>query len=191
MTLAARGRVERPAAPDEAVEVAQVRLGVEFRRIERSCRSPTGPTPSASGADQFLRFDSGVRRGLLRVEDVVALSEVLPDFVAELDSGVGPARADAHRFYFRHGLRIASHHFQRAEREVQRVQQPPSAGSCLRAAGGAGVTLASPLWTWPRPSETNGYPPDFPLRLKGALSSCSSSTSASRAGRCRANRNWD
>ena len=28
-----------------------------------------------------------------------------------LDSGVGPDRADAHRFYFRHGLIIASHHF--------------------------------------------------------------------------------
>ena len=31
-----------------------------------------------------------------------------------LDSGVGPDRADAHRFYFRHGLRIASYHFARA-----------------------------------------------------------------------------
>jgi GNAT superfamily N-acetyltransferase len=30
-----------------------------------------------------------------------------------LDSGVGEDRADAHRFYFRHGLRIASYHFQR------------------------------------------------------------------------------
>ena len=30
-----------------------------------------------------------------------------------LDSGVGPERADAHRFYFRHGLRIASYHFAR------------------------------------------------------------------------------
>ena len=30
-----------------------------------------------------------------------------------LDSGVGPDRADAHRFYFRHGLRIASYHFTR------------------------------------------------------------------------------
>jgi GNAT superfamily N-acetyltransferase len=28
-----------------------------------------------------------------------------------LDSGVGPDRRDAHRFYFRHGLRIASYHF--------------------------------------------------------------------------------
>jgi len=28
-----------------------------------------------------------------------------------LDSGVGPERADAHRFYFRHRLRIASYHF--------------------------------------------------------------------------------
>ncbi len=31
-----------------------------------------------------------------------------------LDSGVGPDRADAHRFYFRHGMRIASYHFGRA-----------------------------------------------------------------------------
>jgi GNAT superfamily N-acetyltransferase len=30
-----------------------------------------------------------------------------------LDSGVGPERADAHRFYFRHGMRIASYHFAR------------------------------------------------------------------------------
>lgn len=28
-----------------------------------------------------------------------------------LDSGVGPERADAHRFYFRHGLIISAHHF--------------------------------------------------------------------------------
>ena len=28
-----------------------------------------------------------------------------------LDSGLGPDRADAHRFYFRHGLTIVSHHF--------------------------------------------------------------------------------
>jgi GNAT superfamily N-acetyltransferase len=30
-----------------------------------------------------------------------------------LDSGVGEDRQDAHRFYFRHGLRIGAHHFQR------------------------------------------------------------------------------
>lgn len=30
-----------------------------------------------------------------------------------LDSGVGAERADAHRFYFRHRLRIASYHFAR------------------------------------------------------------------------------
>jgi GNAT superfamily N-acetyltransferase len=30
-----------------------------------------------------------------------------------LDSGVGEDREDAHRFYFRHGLRIASFHFTR------------------------------------------------------------------------------
>src|SRR3712207_819413 len=33
-----------------------------------------------------------------------------------LDSGVGPERADAHRFYFRHGLTITSFHFARANR---------------------------------------------------------------------------
>jgi GNAT superfamily N-acetyltransferase len=31
-----------------------------------------------------------------------------------LDSGVGPDRAAAHRFYFRYGLTIVSHHFARA-----------------------------------------------------------------------------
>ena len=30
-----------------------------------------------------------------------------------LDSGVGPERADAHRFYFRHGMRITAYHFVR------------------------------------------------------------------------------
>jgi GNAT superfamily N-acetyltransferase len=30
-----------------------------------------------------------------------------------LDSGVGPDRADAHRFYFRHRMRINSYHFAR------------------------------------------------------------------------------
>jgi GNAT superfamily N-acetyltransferase len=30
-----------------------------------------------------------------------------------LDSGVGPDRADAHRFYFRHAMRISSYHFAR------------------------------------------------------------------------------
>ena len=30
-----------------------------------------------------------------------------------LDSGLGENRQDAHRFYFRHGLRIAAYHFQR------------------------------------------------------------------------------
>jgi GNAT superfamily N-acetyltransferase len=30
-----------------------------------------------------------------------------------LDSGVGPEREDAHRFYFRHRLRIAAYHFVR------------------------------------------------------------------------------
>ena len=33
-----------------------------------------------------------------------------------LDSGVGPERADAHRFYFRHGLRIVSYHFAKGVR---------------------------------------------------------------------------
>ncbi|HEX2087105.1 MAG TPA: GNAT family N-acetyltransferase [Solirubrobacteraceae bacterium] len=35
-----------------------------------------------------------------------------------LDSGVGPERADAHRFYFRHGLRITSYHFARGARRA-------------------------------------------------------------------------
>jgi GNAT superfamily N-acetyltransferase len=30
-----------------------------------------------------------------------------------LDSGVGADREDAHRFYFNHGMRIASYHFAR------------------------------------------------------------------------------
>ena len=34
-----------------------------------------------------------------------------------LDSGFGPARADAHRLYFNAGLQIVSHHFARVLRE--------------------------------------------------------------------------
>jgi hypothetical protein len=34
-----------------------------------------------------------------------------------LDSGVGPEREAAHRLYFRHGMRIASHHFSRDLRD--------------------------------------------------------------------------
>lgn len=34
--------------------------------------------------------------------------------VLHLDSGVQAERAAAHRFYFRHGMRIASYHFSRA-----------------------------------------------------------------------------
>ncbi len=41
-----------------------------------------------------------------------------------LDSGVGPERADAHRFYFRHGMRITSYHFAAAV--------PPAAGGAAR-----------------------------------------------------------
>ncbi len=33
-----------------------------------------------------------------------------------LDSGVGPTRKDAHRFYFRHGMEITSFHFVRMVR---------------------------------------------------------------------------
>jgi GNAT superfamily N-acetyltransferase len=32
----------------------------------------------------------------------------------QLDSGLGPEREDAHRFYFRHGMRITSFHFGKA-----------------------------------------------------------------------------
>ena len=32
-----------------------------------------------------------------------------------LDSGVGPEREDAHRFYFRHRMRITSYHFTRVQ----------------------------------------------------------------------------
>jgi GNAT superfamily N-acetyltransferase len=35
-----------------------------------------------------------------------------------LDSGVGADREDAHRFYFRHGMRIASYHFIRPLQET-------------------------------------------------------------------------
>jgi GNAT superfamily N-acetyltransferase len=44
---------------------------------------------------------------------LAAEAERLGCAMLRLDSGVGPERADAHRFYFRHGMRIASYSFSR------------------------------------------------------------------------------
>jgi GNAT superfamily N-acetyltransferase len=55
------------------------------------------------------------RRGQGHADAVMAVVEEIARAAGceelHLDSGVGPERADAHRFYFRHRMRIASYHF--------------------------------------------------------------------------------
>ena len=51
-----------------------------------------------------------------------------------LDSGLGPDRADAHRFYFDHGLRIVSFHFARLV-EAPAVRPPRAPAPRRRPAG--------------------------------------------------------
>lgn len=57
----------------------------------------------------------GDARGRGHADAVMALVEEIARAAGceelHLDSGVGPEREDAHRFYFRHGMRIASYHF--------------------------------------------------------------------------------
>jgi GNAT superfamily N-acetyltransferase len=70
---------------------------------------------------RFLYVDDLVTRAALRgrghADAVMAWveREALRQGCGELhlDSGVGPDRADAHRFYFRHRMRINSYHFAR------------------------------------------------------------------------------
>ena len=70
---------------------------------------------------RFLYVDDLVTRQALRgrghADAVMAwmVEEMRGQGCAQLhlDSGVGPERADAHRFYFRHRLRIRSYHFAR------------------------------------------------------------------------------
>src|SRR4051812_49962190 len=60
-------------------------------------------------ADRRGRGHGGALMRWLAIEACRAGCEHL-----HLDSGVGPERADAHRLYFRAGMRISSYHFQRA-----------------------------------------------------------------------------
>jgi GNAT superfamily N-acetyltransferase len=70
---------------------------------------------------RFLYVDDLITRASARGRGHADAVMALVDAIAEregcdelhLDSGVGPEREDAHRFYFRHGLRISSFHFTR------------------------------------------------------------------------------
>ena len=73
---------------------------------------------------RFLYVDDLVTRAALRGRGhadavmawVVEEARRLGCEQLHLDSGVGADRADAHRFYFRHGMRIAAYHFARGLR---------------------------------------------------------------------------
>ena len=72
----------------------------------------------------FVYVDDLVTRGDARGRGHAAAVMALVEEIARaagceelhLDSGVGPEREDAHRFYFRHGMRIASYHFTKSLR---------------------------------------------------------------------------
>jgi GNAT superfamily N-acetyltransferase len=70
---------------------------------------------------RFLYVDDLVTRAAARGRGHAdAVMALVSDVAAQegcgelhLDSGVGPEREAAHRFYFRHGMRITSYHFAR------------------------------------------------------------------------------
>ena len=89
-----------------------------------------------------------------------------------LDSGVGPEREDAHRFYFRHRMRITSYHFAGSWRDRGRAPAPRR-----RARRSAGRRATSATWRstgcctrgrcWP-PRRTRGSRHRRRRRARGA-----------------------
>jgi GNAT superfamily N-acetyltransferase len=122
--LALRPQYGEPAALAERVDDVQRAEGY------RVIGSFEDGAEEASGAAGFRVVESLHWGRGLYVDDLVTLPEArgrghadalfawLDEEAARLgcdsfhlDSGVGPERADAHRFYFRHRLRITSYHF--------------------------------------------------------------------------------
>lgn len=129
--LAARARRElRPHFPDpegvaERIDALQRPQGY---RVVASFASEAGS--GAVAAAGFRVLEMLARGRVLYVDDLVTVPERRGEGHADalfawlldeahgsgcdelqLDSGVGPERLAAHRFYFRHGMRIVSYHF--------------------------------------------------------------------------------
>lgn len=87
----------------EAVAVAGFRVGSSlawghYLYVDDLSTAPEGRRQGHAGALLDWLVEEGRRLGCNQLH---------------LDSGVGPERFDAHRFYYKHGLAIHSHHFAR------------------------------------------------------------------------------
>ena len=124
------GSVEEMAERIEHQRADGYRVAASFE-IETESESEAGDGDAAAVAGFRIR-DSLAWGRFLYVDDLVTReslrgrghADAVMEWVEEaarregcerlhLDSGVGPERADAHRFYFRHGLRITAYHFAR------------------------------------------------------------------------------
>ena len=123
--LELRPQLETPEAVVERVDsqrAAGYRLAGSFERDDEDAAAVAGFRIGESLAwGHHVYVDDLVTRAALRGR---GHADAVMAWVAEearargcrqlhLDSGVGPERADAHRFYFRHGLVISSYHFAR------------------------------------------------------------------------------
>lgn len=115
----------------ESVEALAARIDLQRAGGYRIVASLNGDEAAAVAGFRVLETTFAGR--MLYVDDLVALpqyrrrghADAVMAWVLEeagrlgcdqlhLDSGVGLDREDAHRFYFNHGMRIASYHFSRA-----------------------------------------------------------------------------
>jgi GNAT superfamily N-acetyltransferase len=116
------GSPEALVARVDAQRVAGYRIVASFEPGDEEAAAVAGFRVGESLAwGRFAYVDDLVTRAALRgrghADAVMAWveDEARRQGCAQLhlDSGVGPDRVDAHRFYFRHGLVIASYHFAR------------------------------------------------------------------------------
>ena len=116
------GTVEAMMARVNSLCAAGYRLAASFEDGDEEAAAVAGFRVGESLAwGRFLYVDDLVTRAALRGRGHADAVMAWVDAEARrqgcgqlhLDSGVGPDRADAHRFYFRHGLRISAYHFVR------------------------------------------------------------------------------
>jgi GNAT superfamily N-acetyltransferase len=112
----------------ESVEALAARIDVQRDTGYRIVASLVGDEAAAVGG--FRVNETTFAGRMLYIDDLVASSahrrrghaDAVVKWIEEealrlgcdtlhLDSGVGADREDAHRFYFNHGMRIASYHF--------------------------------------------------------------------------------
>ena len=116
------GSAERMTERIDAQRAAGYRVVAAFDGEEEDAAAVAGFRVGENLAwGRFLYVDdlvtraSGRGRGhadaVMALVDEIAAQEGCGEL--HLDSGVGPEREDAHRFYFRHRMRITSYHFAR------------------------------------------------------------------------------